>query len=294
MAFRSFGLSCGLFGWGLVVPIGLLIPGLSATAVPLSDPNAGQIQIPKVSLPDDVGAAVLRQVANRTGRALYNFRIADSQPKVWPDGCLGLGKPDMVCAQMLTHGWQVIATDGQQSWNYRTNITGSLLTLEPTPVKVAPRAGAVPLPPYALPPRRPIAVGASRPPLRPVVASPPGATGISTAPAPESRQQASAQVQSVNGRVTLVFVNKTNAAITYQAVDDTNMRSLPGKSTVSLQSLVLPATVTFRRQDGGLLNATPRPSEQPGQLIVTLDAALDLSLDRTTLSIESNGAVFLN
>jgi hypothetical protein len=235
---------------------------------------------------------VLRQVANSTGRPLYNFRIADSQPKIWSDGCLGLGKPDMVCAQMLTHGWQVIATDGQQSWNYRTNITGSLLTLEPTPLKVTPRAGAVPLPPAPLPPRIP-AVGASRP-LRPVVAAPPGALGISTAPAPESRQQASAQVQAVKGRVTLVFVNKTNATITYQAVDDTHSRSLPGKSTVSLQSLVLPATVTFRRQDGGLLNATPRPSEQPGQLIVTLDAALDLSLDRTTLSIESNGAVFLN
>ncbi len=280
----------------MVLPIGLLVSGLSAAlgtigpvaAVPLSDPNAGQIQIPQVSLPDEIGAAVLRQVANRTGRPLYNFRIADSQPKVWPDGCLGLGKPDMVCAQMLTHGWQVIATDGQQSWNYRTNITGSLLTLEPTPVKVAPRPrGALPLPP------RPLAVGANRP-LRPVVAAPPGATGISTAPAPESRQQASAQVQAVNGRVTLVFVNKTNATITYQAVDDMNSRSLPGKSTVSLQRLVLPATVTFRRQDGGLLNATPRPSEQPGQLVVTLDAALDLSLDRTTLSIESNGAVFLN
>lgn len=283
-------------GWGITLPIGVagllssaLVSAELTAAVPLSDPNAGKVQIPRVSLPNEVATAVLRQVANLTGRPIYSFRIADGQPKIWPDGCLGLGKPDMVCAQVLTHGWQVIATDGQQSWNYRTNITGSLLNLEPTPIKVTPRAGAVPRPPLPLPPRRP-AVGASRP----VVASPPGATGISTAPAPESRQQASAQVQAVNRRVSLTFVNKTNATITYQAVDDTNVRSLPGKGTVTLQSLTVPATVTFRRQDGGLLNATPRPSDQPGQLIVTLDAALDLSLDRTTLTIESSGDVFLN
>lgn len=107
------------------------------------------------------------------------------------------------------------------------------------------------------------------------------------------QQRAIALVAPVNGRVSVRLVNNTAANITYQAIGDTAPRMLAGKSEVTLQGLRTPATVTFNRQDGGLLMVTPQ-SSQEGILQLSLRETTDLAIDKGALRIEQNGSVYLN
>lgn len=117
-------------------------------------------------------------------------------------------------------------------------------------------------------------------------------TRPATTPAPETQFVPRAQVTLNGDRVNITLINLTNAAITYQAIGDTEIRTLPGRGTVSLQGLRVPTTLTLDRQDAGLLNVTPK-EKAPGTIEVTLDATTDLAIDSPTMRVESNGSVFL-
>jgi hypothetical protein len=106
-------------------------------------------------------------------------------------------------------------------------------------------------------------------------------------------QNAVAAVTPNDGRITVRLVNKTNAPITFQAVGDTQVRTLAGRSEIALQGLRVPTTVTFYRQDRGLLMVTPKTSES-GVLEVRMQETTDFAMDRTALRIENNGSVYLN
>jgi hypothetical protein len=89
-------------------------------------------------------------------------------------------------------------------------------------------------------------------------------------------------------------VNETNAPISYQVIGDTKPRTLAGKSQVLLQDLNVPATVTFHRQDGGLLTVTAQNPSAQGILRLRMRETTDFGMDRSALRIEHNGGVFLN
>ena len=113
-------------------------------------------------------------------------------------------------------------------------------------------------------------------------------------PTPEQQQAASARINPVNGRIAVRLVNETGANITYQIIGDSNERSLPGESAITLQTLLTPTTITFYRPDYGLLMARPRTTAQPGVLEVRFAATTDLGMDKNALTVEPTGAVFLN
>lgn len=119
-------------------------------------------------------------------------------------------------------------------------------------------------------------------------------SSVVTPPAPEQRQAPSSIIAVRDGRVSVRLVNDTAAPITYQAIGDTAPRTLPGKSEVLLQRIATPTTVTFQRQDNGLLMVRTQPSSQAGVLEVRLDETTDLQMDTKAMSIQQNGQVFLN
>jgi hypothetical protein len=119
-------------------------------------------------------------------------------------------------------------------------------------------------------------------------------TNPTVTPAPEAQFVPKARVTLNSDRVNVMLVNKTNAVISYQAVGDTQIRTLPGRGTVMLQGLRVPTTLTLDRQDFGLLQVNPKQSETASNTIeVTLDAETSLAADGTTMRIERNGSVFL-
>ncbi|MES1021272.1 hypothetical protein ABN584_00035 [Gloeocapsa sp. BRSZ] len=112
-------------------------------------------------------------------------------------------------------------------------------------------------------------------------------------PLPEQQQVPSARVMPVDNRVNIRLTNTTNAVVFYQVIGDTEQRSLAGKSEVTLRDLSVPVSLTFSRQDRGLLRPTLNATSM-GLLEVTLDATTDLAEDRTTMRVQPDGVVLLN
>jgi hypothetical protein len=105
---------------------------------------------------------------------------------------------------------------------------------------------------------------------------------------------AGTQIAPVNGTVTVKLVNKTNAAINYQAVGDTEFRTLAGAASITLQKLKTPITLSAYRQDRGFLNMMLKVIGNKTQALeITLDATTDFSADKTIIRIESTGLVFV-
>lgn len=112
-------------------------------------------------------------------------------------------------------------------------------------------------------------------------------------PLPESQQAPSAVVTPVDGKVNIKLINATKAAINYQVVEDTNQRTLTGDADVTLQNITAPTTVTFERQDRGLLKVTTQATSA-GLLEVTFDETTSLDESRTTMRVQADGIVLLN
>jgi hypothetical protein len=117
---------------------------------------------------------------------------------------------------------------------------------------------------------------------------------IQSSSSPQQQAAVATITVPANGKVSVSLVNQTNTPISYQAIGDTEPRTLPSKSDVMLQSLRIPATITFHRQDGGLLMVTPQGSPQDRILRLTLRETTDVGKDRSAMRIEQNGAVYLN
>lgn len=113
-------------------------------------------------------------------------------------------------------------------------------------------------------------------------------------PLPEQIQPPSAIVAPVDGEIKVQLTNPTNAAISFEVLGHTESRILPAQSSLTLKELPAPVGVTFRRQDGGLLNIKPQVNTASGLLQITVNKATDLSQDRIALKVETDGAVFLN
>ena len=119
-------------------------------------------------------------------------------------------------------------------------------------------------------------------------------TSVIQTPFPQQQQSAVAMVTPMSGKVGVRLVNQTAAPISYQVIGDTALRTLQGKSEVMLQNLSTPLTVTFYRQDKGLLMVTPQGSSQQGMLQLSFNETTDVKMDKSAMRIEQNGAVFFN
>ncbi|MDB9374521.1 hypothetical protein [Nodularia sphaerocarpa] len=113
-------------------------------------------------------------------------------------------------------------------------------------------------------------------------------------PLPEDQQPPSTKISLTNGRVNISLINDSGAEVTYEVVGDTPARSLAGKSDIMLRDLTAPVTLTFFREDGGLLQVTPQPSAETGMIEVRLNATTDVQEDKNTVRIQEDGTVFLN
>ncbi|MBD2567753.1 hypothetical protein [Anabaena lutea] len=113
-------------------------------------------------------------------------------------------------------------------------------------------------------------------------------------PAPEQRQEPSTRMALADGKANIMLINDTGADVTYQVIGDTAPRILAGKSSTNLTDLTTPVTVTFQREDRGLLMVTPKAAREKGTLEVTFKETTDVNQDKSAMIIQANGSVFLN
>ena len=147
-------------------------------------------------------------------------------------------------------------------------------------------------PPYNRSPRFWPRAGYIPPQIQSVLPRPPFT--LLQPPAPEDIQRPSTTIALADGKTNIKLINNTSAEITYQVIGDTAPRILSGKSNITLLGIKTPATVTFQREDGGLLMVTPKSGKEKGGLQVTLQATTDINEDRSSMVIQGNGSVFLN
>lgn len=117
-------LSLGVFWltWNIAIADTGLIPAPSIQDEPT--------EIVTAELPPEVQTAVLNEAVKRTSKTASALSIVSARSQTWSDGCLGLAQPNELCTQVITPGWQVVVTDGTESWTYRTDDSGALVRLE--------------------------------------------------------------------------------------------------------------------------------------------------------------------
>ena len=95
-------------------------------AVPSPDSPSPEeaVDMSEESLSPELQQAILQTVGTDQKLSPESLSIVKSEAADWPDACLGLSGPDEFCAQMITPGWSVSVTDGQQIWQYRTDLEG--------------------------------------------------------------------------------------------------------------------------------------------------------------------------
>ncbi|MEG3439138.1 hypothetical protein V0288_18575 [Pannus brasiliensis CCIBt3594] len=110
----------GTFGLTLVLAICLLFSGAPVLA------SAANRQPPA-----PVVAATRQAAGQRAGIPAERLQVRSATPRTWPDGCLGLPRPDELCTQALVEGWEIVLTDNGKTWTYRTDNTGRNTRLDP-------------------------------------------------------------------------------------------------------------------------------------------------------------------
>ena len=73
-------------------------------------------------------AAARSDLAERLGQAPEEIEVVSATPKQWSDSCLDVAyteRPDEVCAQLLTPGYEVVLKLGETVYTYHTDQTGA-------------------------------------------------------------------------------------------------------------------------------------------------------------------------
>lgn len=104
----------------------LLSAVLAACAAPSGDPTAK----PVPELPAAVIAA-RAELSATEGIPVEEIEVTSYESREWTDGCLGLGRADEGCLQVITPGYQVVMEAAGDRFVYRTDQTGLVIRREP-------------------------------------------------------------------------------------------------------------------------------------------------------------------
>lgn len=113
-------------------------------------------------------------------------------------------------------------------------------------------------------------------------------------PLPEESSNAIATVTPINGKVSVKFKNTTNTAITYEAIEYTERRTLAAKTEVVLKDLPAPVTITLVRPDNGFIQIAATSIANSGLLEVSLSEAQALNEQQSAIRIQESGEVLVN
>ncbi len=109
-------------------------------------------EISENQLPEVVDK-VLVEASRQFGLPTSKLQIVEIEQRQWPDSCLGISKPEVLCATVVVPGWLVTVSDGQQRYCYRVGQSGAIAYDENAlPVGESKTLKPVPIPTSELPP----------------------------------------------------------------------------------------------------------------------------------------------
>lgn len=121
------------------IPVDQPVP--TGTHIPVDQPVPTGTHIP-VDLPVPIGTpelgawtpaelAAAQWLATDQNLPLETIRLVSSEPIDWPDGCLGVVRMGVLCAQGIVPGFRLVFTAAGQSYEFHTNQDGSSLIESP-------------------------------------------------------------------------------------------------------------------------------------------------------------------
>lgn len=117
-----------LFGLiGLTLLLAACVPSAAHEPTPVQ-PSPTPVEPTPTHIPVDIPPIQMKAI-QALAAALEtdgsNIQVITSESVDWPDGCLGIGKPGMLCNQIVTPGFRIILETGGIQYEYRTNQDGS-------------------------------------------------------------------------------------------------------------------------------------------------------------------------
>ncbi|MBW4441099.1 MAG: hypothetical protein KME10_07675 [Plectolyngbya sp. WJT66-NPBG17] len=110
-----------------------------------TDSNANTVRLEprssEATLPIEVSQRLLNKVSRQVRVPVDRLKIAAVRSTTW-DGCLGIFKPRQACTRIALPGWQAIVTNGERSWIYHFDQSGTRIVQNST--ASGSRGGLVP------------------------------------------------------------------------------------------------------------------------------------------------------
>jgi hypothetical protein len=123
---------------GTMVILAALVLGSCAPAPTPALPSAGEGVTPTARSPEDSTAAAqpnpelpagalpaAEALAKQLGIEVDSVGVVSVQEVEWPDACLGVSTPGVMCAQVITPGYRVVLEARGQRYEYHTNVDGT-------------------------------------------------------------------------------------------------------------------------------------------------------------------------
>ena len=79
------------------------------------------------------GQAAVNFIAVHTGQPASSIQVVSVEAVDWPDACLGVSIPNVMCAQVITPGYRVSLTAGGQTYEVHTDLSASNMALAAQP-----------------------------------------------------------------------------------------------------------------------------------------------------------------
>ena len=112
----------------LVLLLAACAPQQNGVPVTGQTPSAGTPSAAP-GLPPEAVLDAQQWLATQLSVAIEQVQIMDIEQAEWTDSCLGLGKPNEGCAQVITPGWRAVFEVNGKTYEVRTDETGSTIRL---------------------------------------------------------------------------------------------------------------------------------------------------------------------
>jgi hypothetical protein len=105
-----------------------LTPPAAAPAqeAPAAEPAAG-------AEAEAIAMTVSETLAQQLGVDAADVTVVSVEPVDWPDSCLGVSVPDVMCAAVITPGYRVVLEANGEQYEYHTDVTGEQIVLAAAP-----------------------------------------------------------------------------------------------------------------------------------------------------------------
>jgi hypothetical protein len=81
----------------------------------------------------EIAAQLQQSLANELQVVVSQVEVVSVEAVEWPDACLGVSSPDVMCAQVITPGYLVILSVDEQQYEYHTNSDGTSVQVASAP-----------------------------------------------------------------------------------------------------------------------------------------------------------------